>query len=129
MNEYYCGINKVPKGKRLGTAKECMKAKQIRYYGLSKVDKKIFKEEEDIEQILQKEELKRVKLGNRTVKLMKDFRSNKLKAEFAEESGRKAQLKAANKRMDEIRVQAIKIKKQIKQQDRVIKNLEKKINL
>jgi len=35
----YCGVKKVPKGSRRGTAKECAEANQIRYYGRKKVDK------------------------------------------------------------------------------------------
>ena len=34
----YCGISKVPKGYRLGTAKECLNKGQVRYYGLEKID-------------------------------------------------------------------------------------------
>lgn len=34
----YCGIHKVPKGKKTGTMKECMDIGQIRKYGLQKID-------------------------------------------------------------------------------------------
>ena len=37
----YCGIGKVPKGMELGTEVECIKQKQIRHYGLNKVNKKL----------------------------------------------------------------------------------------
>lgn len=37
----YCGIDKVPKGSRRGTMKECAEKGQIRYYGIKKVDPKI----------------------------------------------------------------------------------------
>ena len=37
----YCGIGIVPKGSKMGNAKECAKKKQIRYYGAQKVDGKI----------------------------------------------------------------------------------------
>ena len=40
-DEIYCGIGKVPKGKRLGTMKECVEANQVRLYGIYKVDKKL----------------------------------------------------------------------------------------
>ena len=33
----YCGISKVPKGYRLGTATECLNKGQVRYYGLELV--------------------------------------------------------------------------------------------
>ena len=34
----YCGISKVPKGYRLGTATECLNKGQVRYYGLELVE-------------------------------------------------------------------------------------------
>lgn len=37
----FCGINKIPKGKKRGTVFECGKAKQIRYYGMVVIDKKV----------------------------------------------------------------------------------------
>ena len=41
----YCGINKVPKGKHLGTEIECIRQNQIRQYGINKakLDKSIMK--------------------------------------------------------------------------------------
>jgi len=41
MSGIYCGVGKVPKKSRLGTMKECASQKQIRLYGLIKVDKKV----------------------------------------------------------------------------------------
>lgn len=38
MSNVYCGIGEVPKGKRLGSMKECAEKKQVRYYGLKKID-------------------------------------------------------------------------------------------
>ena len=40
----YCGVDKLKSTQRLGTAKECAELKQIRYYGLKKIDKKIVEE-------------------------------------------------------------------------------------
>lgn len=37
----YCGIGPVPKNSRLGSMKECADKKQIRYYGIKKVDPKL----------------------------------------------------------------------------------------
>ncbi len=34
----YCGLNKLKKGQKRGNLKECVESKQIRYYGLKKVD-------------------------------------------------------------------------------------------
>lgn len=38
MSNIYCGIGEVPKGKRLGSMKECAEKKQVRHYGLKKID-------------------------------------------------------------------------------------------
>jgi len=40
MGKVYCGVNKLKKGQRLGTSKECVEQKQIRLYGLNKIDLK-----------------------------------------------------------------------------------------
>ena len=71
----YCGINKVPKGKHLGTEIECIKQNQIRNYGLNKVDKKLldninFKPKDNHKRELNKmiksidKQIKQVKQGN-----------------------------------------------------------------
>lgn len=39
----YCGVGKVPKGSKLGSMKECAEAKQIRRYGVEKIDDRILK--------------------------------------------------------------------------------------
>ena len=39
----YCGINKVPKGKHLGTEMECIRQNQIRQYGINKANKSLMK--------------------------------------------------------------------------------------
>ncbi len=38
MSDIYCGINKIPKGKRLGTMQECLEAKKVNYYGIKRID-------------------------------------------------------------------------------------------
>ena len=41
MPDVFCGIGKVPPKAKLGSMKECAEKKQIRYYGVKKVDPKI----------------------------------------------------------------------------------------
>ncbi|AYV84102.1 MAG: hypothetical protein Hyperionvirus17_22 [Hyperionvirus sp.] len=41
MSDIFCGIKKVPKGSRLGSMKECAEKKQVRYYGVKKIDAKL----------------------------------------------------------------------------------------
>lgn len=43
MPEVYCGIGQMPKKMRLGSMKECAEKKQIRYYGVKKIDAKLLK--------------------------------------------------------------------------------------
>lgn len=38
MSKVYCGTEKLPKGKKLGTMEECVKAGQVRRFGLFSVD-------------------------------------------------------------------------------------------
>ena len=38
MSKAYCGIGKIPKTQRKGTMKECAEKKQVRLYGLYKID-------------------------------------------------------------------------------------------
>jgi hypothetical protein len=40
MSDIYCGIGKIPKNSKLGTMKQCAEKKQIRYYGIKKIDPK-----------------------------------------------------------------------------------------
>jgi hypothetical protein len=40
----YCGVDKLKSNQRLGTAKECAELKQVRYYGLKKISKKVVEE-------------------------------------------------------------------------------------
>lgn len=40
MSQPYCGIGKVPKGRKRGTAKECAEVGQVRHWGEKKVDKR-----------------------------------------------------------------------------------------
>ena len=43
MSNIYCGIDKVPKGKVRGTAEQCLKCGQVRYWGRKKIDKELLK--------------------------------------------------------------------------------------
>jgi hypothetical protein len=38
MSKAYCGIGKIPKTQKKGTMKECAEKKQVRLYGLYKID-------------------------------------------------------------------------------------------
>lgn len=40
----YCGVDKLKENQKLGTAKECAELKQVRYYGLKKINKELVEE-------------------------------------------------------------------------------------
>jgi len=44
MSNVYCGVGKIPKNTKLGTAKECIEKGQARLYGLKKIEKKLIDE-------------------------------------------------------------------------------------
>ena len=64
----YCGINKVPKGKHLGTEIECIRQNQIRQYGINKANKSLMKnikmDPKTAKSIKKSEELLKKKLMN-----------------------------------------------------------------
>ena len=88
MSKIYCGIRKVPKGKKRGTMDECIKSKQVRYYGETKIHKKLLKAPKrksrakpakellinKIERRVKKEKLKR----NDLMKEFKNIKNKKL---------------------------------------------------
>lgn len=49
--EIYCGIDKCPKNKRIGTMQECAEAKQVRRYGLYKIDNRVLEASKDSKSI------------------------------------------------------------------------------
>ena len=81
QDNIYCGIGKIPKGKRRGRVMECVQRKQVRYFGEKKVDKRLlhhkFVKGETREDVLKK----LIPLDGRRKKLRKDLDEilNKLK--------------------------------------------------
>ena len=54
----YCGVGKIPTGRKRGTMKECLSKGQIRYYGIEEMNKRIY----DIYRDEKKKEMKYKKL-------------------------------------------------------------------
>jgi hypothetical protein len=99
MSDIYCGARDVPKGKKLGSMKQCVEKGQISYYGVKKVDSKLLekhmgskKEKKDAMKTLMK--LAEQK-GTLTAKL------NKLKKAIDAEKDNK-KLKALEKQKSEL---------------------------
>lgn len=100
MSRIYCGVGKVPKNAILGSMKDCQAKKQIRLYGLLKVDKQLLKQRTDM-----------VKYKKQRMKALKNFYTYK---------GRERRLRG--------KVQAAKGDKKIKAQKELdeVMNLVKK---
>ncbi len=75
-SKVYCSIGNVPKNKKRGSMKECIEKKQIRYYGIKKVDSKLVasvlkskKNQNNIEKI----KLKEITLSARLKKIKTEY--------------------------------------------------------
>jgi chromosome segregation ATPase len=64
--EYYCGLKPRYKGQRGGTMKECLASKQVRRFGVNKIDPKLLESEE-----------KKKKEKKEGVKTLSDLRSQR----------------------------------------------------
>jgi hypothetical protein len=80
MTEPYCGVGKMPKGYRRGTMRECVDMKQIRYYGLKKVDSRLIessKNTQNIENERKKLVIKRIKAKAKIKGMIADIKTEK----------------------------------------------------
>lgn len=78
--EFYCGINKVPKNKKRGTMKECLDSRQVRYFGLNKVDQRLLeqKRQKVVKKTAKQIKLESVKLRGRVSGLKKKLNNKEL---------------------------------------------------
>ena len=112
--EIYCGAKKVPKGKRLGSMKECAEKGQISYWGLKKIDPKLI---ESIQKGVEKKEsrdklaIKMVGLIGRVNKLKKDIQGTK---NSKEKTKLQKDLEKTEKELAEVRSKFKKIESQRK---------------
>ena len=84
MPNIYCGIEKPPKGHSVGSMKECAEKKQIRYWGIKKVDSKLLeavKRGSKAKETRDKLAIKMVTLRARVAKMTKDLAATKDKKE------------------------------------------------
>lgn len=61
----YCGASEIPKNKKKGTMIECSNAKQIRLYGLNKIDKRLLKAKKEKKMTRDQLIMKRIQLNAR----------------------------------------------------------------
>lgn len=104
MSNIYCGVNidKIPKGKKLGSMEECAKKRQICLYGLRKIDSKTIKN-------IEKSESKN-KLYKQYGKLMGE--KNKLNKQISGEKS-KIKLSELNKELKELEKNINKVRDKI----------------
>jgi vancomycin resistance protein YoaR len=125
MSNFYCGVKAV-KGKRLGTAQECLKSGQIRHYGIEAIIlDELMNQEEDPAEVLVKEQLKYRKLLDTAKKLVKDAKNLQLQIDIKEEDGKST--KTLEKQMNEYLKRKERLKKQLKKQKEIIDQLQKDI--
>ena len=62
----YCGVDELKSNQRLGSAKECAELKQIRYYGLKKINKNVIDEFKGISVVSAQKEQKLYKMFGKT---------------------------------------------------------------
>lgn len=116
----YCGINKVPKGKKRGTAKECAKANQIRYYGIEQIDPDLLKKKKkklDFEE----EKLKLLTLNQKGKKIVNEYKKQKIILDNP--NGKAAAIKAANKKIESLLKQRDTLLKKMKAQKKIVNQL------
>lgn len=76
----YCSVGPVPKGQKLGSMKECADKKQIRYYGIKKIDPRLLeaaKKGSKISESRDKLAIKMVGLRGRVSRLNKEIAAEK----------------------------------------------------
>lgn len=119
----YCGIGPIPKGKQRGTPEYCLNKKQVRYWGIKKIDKQILEalEQVNYELLLQKEKFKLLKLTGNAKILIKDIKNTQLEIDIARTDKKANQL---NKQLDKLLIKRDKLVKNIKKQKEIVEILE-----
>ena len=146
MSDIYCGIGKIPAGKRRGTAKECLNASQVRYYGLEQIAKELLeqgnntieKQQKKVKVLFttltginkaltreqgykKKDEKKIDKIKAKAKKTISEYKTEKEKLDKLEKEEQKEEVKLIKAEEKEIKEE----KKEIKKEKR---NLKKDIN-
>jgi hypothetical protein len=116
--EIFCGIGPVPKNKRRGTAKQCLDAKQVRYYGKHKIDPKLL--EKVVVHVInfEKEKAKLRKLEYEAKAFIRSFQALKI------EHDEKPHLKTLQKKMKAALAKRTKLVNGIKKQSEKVLKLQ-----
>ena len=117
MSKPYCGTGDPPKGYRRGTVEECIKMKQVRYYGLEKISAK------ELENKKKKKGVSRSELMKKHVKLAAQVKKfiEKIKKETDKDKKDKMKTKAKEAHTELLEIDGI-----LKQMEKDKKKKEKK---
>ena len=122
----YCGIGKVPAGKKRGSAKYCLEKNQVRYYGLEQIDQKLIdkKNAEAKKLDLTKEQLKLHKIKYKAQGIIRRHGIQKVIANSIHSSYTDKEREAARKKMREYEAMKPIIKAQFDKQKAVIAKIK-----
>lgn len=126
MSKIYCGIGNVPRKSKRGSAAQCYNTKQVRYYGIKKIDIKKIQKKAIIERRknqLIKEQLKLRKLNDKAKILLKNIKNTQLEVKVRKK--KKLSTKVLDKKMAAYLTKRDKLIKLIKLQKKLVINLEK----
>ena len=79
-DDIFCGVGKVPSGKRRGTMLECFEKKQVRYWGVKKIDSRIlnnYNKSDAIAETKTKLLLDAAKISGRIKRLQRELENDK----------------------------------------------------
>jgi seryl-tRNA synthetase len=113
MTDIYCGINKLPKNKRIGSMKECAENNKVFLYGYKKIDPAIIK----MVKMEKKQEMGKKKLLIKITTILAKIK--KLKNLIKDKEGDKDDIKKAKETIK-------KLQTEFKEYDVAYKNLQKK---
>jgi|ERR1700759_4568349 len=120
----YCGINKIPKGMVLGSPEYCLKNRQVRYYGLHKLNKDLLKNRDEKKIDYESEKLKLRKIQDLANILVKDVKHVKIILD--DKRSTKTEIKNANKKLQSLLLKRDKLVKRLRNQRLLVNNLKKK---
>lgn len=120
----YCGSLRIPKGKQRGTPEECLLKKQIRYYGIEKIDPKIL---ENRKKRKPKTEIEELLLLNRLTTeakvLLSKIKNAKVVLELVDNTP--SEKKRIQKQLDSFLKKRDKLVKELKEQRKIVDSLKK----
>lgn len=137
MSDIYCGIGKVPKGKKRGTGKQCLKAKQVRFYGVEALKPELLEpkpkgkkaidtlSEVELNNLHTAEALKLRGLQDKAKLLIRTFNNVKLQRDLAIEHNKPRTENKFNKEIAVLMERRDKLVKKLEAQKKVVSNIEK----